>query len=441
MVPARRSALGMALVTLSLVAGCASGSSSGGSASESSSAMRTAPDSARVDLEMPTFSDPTTITNPHFPISELTQVVQVGAEGDVVLRQEITLLPEIKTIEWEGQQVDTVVSQFTAYGDGRVLEVARDFFAQADDGSVWYFGEDVENYSDGVLDNTDGTWLAGKDGPPGMIMPADPQVGDVYRPENIPDLVFEEVTVKSVTETVDGPQGPISGAVLVEEMLMDGVLEDKIFAPGYGEFTAQVVSENELVNVSIGVPIDAIAGGLPAEVDALATASADIYQAAGAGDWDAVVTSLNSLTTAWTSYSGTGVPPLTAEGVDVALEALTAAAGTQRTADIQQAANDLGYVVTDLRLRHEPPAAADAERMDILARQVQLDAATQEQGFLAGDAMLLEALWTRISHTIEGPGAANIDGLLTDLRAAAESADYPAAAEVAGTLRQALSGL
>ncbi len=94
-----------------------------------------------------------------------------------------------------------------AYGDGRILEVATDFFAQADDGSVWYFGEDVANYVDGVLDNTDGTWLAGKDGPPGMIMPADPHVGDVYRPENIPGFVFEEVTVKSVTETVDGPQG------------------------------------------------------------------------------------------------------------------------------------------------------------------------------------------------------------------------------------------
>lgn len=47
----------------------------------------------------------------------------------------------------------------------------------------------MENYVDGVLDNTDGTWLAGKDGPPGMIMPADTQVGDVYRPENIPGFV------------------------------------------------------------------------------------------------------------------------------------------------------------------------------------------------------------------------------------------------------------
>ena len=44
-----------------------------------------------------------------------------------------------------------MVSQFVAYGDGRVLEVARDYYAQADDGSVWYFGEDVDNYEDGVV--------------------------------------------------------------------------------------------------------------------------------------------------------------------------------------------------------------------------------------------------------------------------------------------------
>ena len=58
---------------------------------------------------------------------------------------------------------------------------------------MWYFGEQVDNYVDGALDNHDGTWLAGRDGPPGMIMPARPRVGDVYRPENIPGLVFEEV--------------------------------------------------------------------------------------------------------------------------------------------------------------------------------------------------------------------------------------------------------
>ena len=59
--------------------------------------------------------------------------------------------------------------------------------------------------------DTDGTWLAGKDGPAAMIMPADPQVGDVYRPENIPGFVFEEVTVKAVDQTLDGPARPGRG--------------------------------------------------------------------------------------------------------------------------------------------------------------------------------------------------------------------------------------
>ena len=434
--------LGVALSGLLLLSGCGGGANAPAESSATSEpTLQTAPDSARIDLDMPTFSDPTTITNPLFPISELTQVVQVGTEGDVVLRHEITLLPEIKTIDWEGQQIGTVVSQFAAYGDGRVLEVARDFFAQADDGSVWYFGEDVENYVEGVLDNTDGTWLAGKDGPPGMIMPADPQVGDVYRPENIPGFVFEEVTVKSVTETVDGPQGPVAGAMLVEEMLMDGVLEDKIFAPGYGEFRAEVVSESELINVSIGVPLDAVAGTAPAEVTQLATASSDTFEAAGAGDWDAVAALLDSLTTAWSTYAVSGVPPLTGDEVDAALQALTTAAGTQDPAATQQAANNLAYVVSDLQLRHEPPAAVDVQRMDILARQILVDAAAEQDGFLTGDATHLEALWARTPHSVAGGAASRIDGTLSNLRAAAESADYPAAAGAAQALRQALTGL
>jgi len=59
---------------------------------------------------------------------------------------------------------------------------------------------------------------------------------------------------------------------------------------------------------------------------------------------------VDSLSTAWTSYRETGVPPLTADGMYVALEALTAAAGTQHAVATQQATNDLAYVVTDLRL-------------------------------------------------------------------------------------------
>ncbi|MBA2277240.1 MAG: hypothetical protein H0W06_05695 [Chloroflexia bacterium] len=185
-----------------------------------------APDSERVDLDEPTFSDPTTITNPLFPISNLHSALLLGYAEGAPLRIEVTLLPETKTIEWNGQQTETLVSQFVAFRDGQILEVALDWYAQADDGSVWYFGEDVFNYEEGVVADTEGTWLAGKDGPPAMIMPADPAVGDVYRPENMPNFVFEEVTVTTVGETVTGPQGPVDGAIVAQELHQDGQYED-----------------------------------------------------------------------------------------------------------------------------------------------------------------------------------------------------------------------
>jgi hypothetical protein len=40
--------------------------------------------------------------------------------------------------------------------------------------------------------------MAGREGPPAMIMLAHPRVGDVFRTENVPGIVFEEVTVDPI---------------------------------------------------------------------------------------------------------------------------------------------------------------------------------------------------------------------------------------------------
>jgi hypothetical protein len=45
-----------------------------------------------------------------------------------------------------------------------------------------------------------------------MIMPAKPKVGDVYRTENAPGIVFEEVTVSSVSESVPCWSGFATGS-------------------------------------------------------------------------------------------------------------------------------------------------------------------------------------------------------------------------------------
>jgi hypothetical protein len=105
-----------------------------------------APERARVDLVAPQFSHSTNVTNPLFPISRLHSAILNGHVDGEPLKIETTLLPDTRVIEWSpGQCVRTLVSQFVAYLGGRIEEVALDFYAQADDGSVWYFGEDVFN--------------------------------------------------------------------------------------------------------------------------------------------------------------------------------------------------------------------------------------------------------------------------------------------------------
>ncbi|MGH7538164.1 MAG: hypothetical protein ACREMF_05995 [Gemmatimonadales bacterium] len=88
----------------------------------------------RVDLGTPTFSNPTNISNPLFPISHLSHVVLVGLKDGIPFRAETTLLPSTRTIDTGDRRVETLISQYVAYLDGRIEEAAIDWYAQADDG-------------------------------------------------------------------------------------------------------------------------------------------------------------------------------------------------------------------------------------------------------------------------------------------------------------------
>lgn len=69
-------------------------------------------------------------------------------------------------------------------GEGDPIEDTLDWYAQDMDGNVWYFGEIAVNYEDGQITDIDGSWKTGEEGArPGILMPADPMVGDVYRQE------------------------------------------------------------------------------------------------------------------------------------------------------------------------------------------------------------------------------------------------------------------
>jgi hypothetical protein len=361
----------------------------------SGSVSNAAPHKSRVDRAKPAFSNPTSITHPLFPKSKLSQVIQLGAEGRDKLRFEVTQLPKTHVVRWNGKKIDTRVTHFVAYMNGRILEVAVDFYAQADDGSVWYFGENVDNYENGVIADHEGTWLAGKDGPPGMIMPANPRIGNVYRPENIPGLVFEEVTVKATGKTARGPRGPIAGAVSVREHLMDGTHEDKLYAPGYGEFRASVASLHELYHVALAVPVDALPGPMPRELARLSAGAASVFEAARSQRWDRAEATLETMTAAWDRYQNRAVPRLLAVQMTDALRALDAAIEARKPVVAAQAAIDLGQATLDLQLRYRPVAEVDHARLGFWKRQLVLDRAAGRAAAVKGDLATIKAIAAR----------------------------------------------
>jgi hypothetical protein len=410
--------------------------------------LPTAPDSERVDLGEPSFTDPTTVDNPLFPISDLHSAILLGNDEGHPLRIETVLLPEPKVIEVDGQPVETLVSQFVGYLDGRIHEVALDWYAQDDDGNVWYFGEDVFNYEDGVVADTDGTWIAGEDGPPGMIMPADPHVGQAYRPENIPDFVFEEVVVKTVGLTVDGPRGPVDGAIVgTENHLLEGHYEDKTFAPGYGEFRSGVGANLEAL--ALAVPTDADQSDVPAELDTISTGARDIFAAAEAGDWKSATASLEAMTTAWAAHQASGrVPPLLDVQMSQALDALAGdalrpAVDAHNPEGARDAALDVQMAALDMQLQYRPPADIDLGRFGVWASQLLVDTASDEPdpGNIAGDVTSLEWILARIAHTLDDTDVADIEAQLADLRTAADDEDMTATADAIPRLVDIITGL
>ncbi len=120
------------------------------------------------------------VDNPYLPLAPGTRWVYEGSSEGQAERTEVEVLDERRDIEG----ISAVVVRDTVYVDDEMVEDTLDWFAQDADGNVWYLGEDSHEYENGQDVGTSGSWEYGVDGAlPGIVMPADPTVGDAYRQE------------------------------------------------------------------------------------------------------------------------------------------------------------------------------------------------------------------------------------------------------------------
>jgi hypothetical protein len=172
------------------------------------------------------------ITNPYLPLRPGARWVYEGTDGE---SERIEVVVTDQTREVMG--ISAVVVQDTVWEDDEIVEDTFDWFAQDAEGNVWYLGEDSREYEDGEVVSSEGSWEAGVDGAlPGIVMLADPAVGDAYRQEYYEDEAEDLAEVVRLGAAESVVAGDFDEVVVIREWnpLDPDVVEEKYYAPGVG---------------------------------------------------------------------------------------------------------------------------------------------------------------------------------------------------------------
>jgi hypothetical protein len=230
----------VAAIAIGTAVSACGGSGSNGGTQAAGSGTTAAPTTATLPVDSTPFPiDPseftTEIDNPYWPMKPGSQWVfrETDAEG-AVSRVVVTVLDKTKMIA-NGVEARIVHDQVTE-GD-QVVEDTYDWYAQDADGNLWYLGEDTTTYENGKPKTKEGSWEAGVDGAlPGIIMPADPQVGMTYREEYYKGHAEDGASIISTDALAKVPYGRFENGVQTRNFsgIEPDVIEEKIYAQGVG---------------------------------------------------------------------------------------------------------------------------------------------------------------------------------------------------------------
>jgi len=191
------------------------------------------------DFDPANFTNPTEVTNPLFPLMPGTRFTWKGHATDKGerLRREVVFTVSDLTKVING--VRTVVAWDRDYTDGELEEVELTFFAQDNDGNIWYFGEYPEELDGGTIVKTP-TWIPGVHGArAGIMMQAVPRLDTPSYAEGWggSDVDWtDRGKVYQLGQQVCVPLDCYSDVVVIDEFNPEepGAHQLKYFAPGVG---------------------------------------------------------------------------------------------------------------------------------------------------------------------------------------------------------------
>ncbi len=174
------------------------------------------------------------------------RLVLKGMEGKDTMMLVVTVTDSMKLIS----DRNTRVVEERETRNGKLTEISRNYFAFCrESGSVYCYGEDVDNYRDGKVVNHKGSWLAEADFLPGIAMPGIVLLGSRYYEEMAAGVAMDRAEVVSLNESLKTPAGTFPGCLKVEETsaLDPKEKEYKYYAPGIG-----LIKDENMLLVSFG---------------------------------------------------------------------------------------------------------------------------------------------------------------------------------------------
>ena len=179
--------------------------------------------------------------NAWFPLRPGTVLVYRGEDEGQTARDVFTVTHDTKVI----QGVRCTVVKDRLYKGGRLAERTTDWYATADDGTVWYFGEATATFDrSGKLEDREGSWQSGVDGArAGIFMPGHPRVGQSGRQEYYKGHAEDHFTVVSLAAHATTPRASSRHALMTKEFtpLEPGVIDRKLFVRGIGTVIEQTI--------------------------------------------------------------------------------------------------------------------------------------------------------------------------------------------------------
>ena len=172
--------------------------------------------------------------NPFFILEPNYQLVLAGGDASEAAEVTITVLNETRQVNGTETRV---IEERESIG-GELVEISRNFFAICEEtNSVFYFGEEVDDYENGNIISHEGAWLAGEDvNRAGVIMPGTILLGARYYQEIAPNVALDRAEIIDMGEVIQTPSGDFTDTLITRETtpLEPDVAELKYYAVGIG---------------------------------------------------------------------------------------------------------------------------------------------------------------------------------------------------------------